>query len=133
MIRIIASDDVLTREDFLSRLSARSVGLDPEVMSLVSAVVGEVRTRGDEALIEFTEKFDSVTLNVSDLRVSTDALRQAAQGVNAEFLVALRKAIENIRQFHVRQKEESWNFSTPDGISLGQRIMPIDSVGLYVP
>jgi len=133
MIRVISSDDVSTRDQFLSRLSARTVGLDAELMSMVSAIVEQVRTRGDEALIEFTEKFDNVRLNVSELRVSADALSQAAQGVKPEFLQALRKAIANVREFHVRQKEESWNFTTGDGINVGQRILPIDSVGLYVP
>ena len=133
MIRIISSDDVLTRDQLLSRLSARSVGLNPELMSMVAGIVDQVRTLGDEALIEFTERFDDVRLNVAELRVSADALREAAQGVNAEFLEALREAIVNVRKFHVKQKEESRNFTIGDGISLGQRILPIDSVGLYVP
>jgi len=84
-------------------------------------------------LIEFTETFDNVRLDVAELRVSADALNQAAHGVKPEFVQALRKAIANVRDFHVRQKEESWNFTTADGINLGQRILPIDSVGLYVP
>jgi len=133
MIRIIPSDDVFTRDEFLSRLSARGVGINAELMRTVSAIVEQVRTRGDEALIEFTETFDNVKLNGPDLRVSADSLREAARGVKPEFLQALRKAIVNVRQFHVRQKEESWNFTTEDGIKLGQRILPIDSVGLYVP
>jgi histidinol dehydrogenase len=133
MIRVISSDDVLTRDQFLSRLFARSVGLNPELMSMVAGIVEQVRTRGDEALIEFTETFDNVRLDVAELRVSADALNQAAHGVKPEFVQALSKAIANVRDFHVRQKEESWNFTTADGINLGQRILPIDSVGLYVP
>lgn len=133
MIRIISSDDVSTRDEFLSCLAARGIGVDSELMSLVSRIVEQVRTRGDEALIEYTETFDNIKLNVSELRVSADALRQTAQGVNPEFLEALREAIENVRRFHVRQKEESWNFTSDEGINLGQRILPIDAVGLYVP
>ena len=133
MIRIISSDYVSARDEFLSCLGARGIGVDSELMSLVSRIVDQVRTRGDEALIEYTETFDNVKLNVSELRVSADALRQAAQGVNSEFLEALREAIENVRRFHVRQKEDSWNFTSDDGINLGQRILPIDAVGLYVP
>ena len=133
MIRIINSDDVLTRNEFLSRLLARGVGFNAELMSAVSAIVEQVRTRGDEALIEFTEAFDNVRLDASALRVSADSLREAARRVKPEFLQALRKAIVNVNQFHVRQKEASWNFATEDGINLGQRILPIDSVGLYVP
>jgi histidinol dehydrogenase len=133
MIRVISSDDVLARDQFLSRLSARSAGLNPELMSMVAAVVEQVRTRGDEALIEFTETFDNVRLNVSELRVSADALRQAAEGVKPEFLQALTNAIANVREFHVRQKEESWSVTTGEGMIVGQRILPIDSVGLYVP
>jgi histidinol dehydrogenase len=133
MIRIISSDEISIRDEFLLRLSARGVGLDPALTTLVSTIIEQVRTRGDEALIEFTERFDKVRLNVGDLRVSERALRQAAQGVKPEFLEALRKAIVNVRQFHLRQKDEAWTVTTGDGISLGQRILPIESVGLYVP
>jgi len=133
MIRIIPSDDVLTRDEFLLRLLARGAGFNAELMSAVSGIVEQVRTRGDEALIEFTELFDNVRLNGSELRVSAEPLREAARGVKPEFLQALRKAIVNVTQFHLRQKEESWNFATEDGINLGQRILPLDSVGLYVP
>jgi len=133
MIRIIPSVDESARDEFLSHLSGRSVGLDTQLMSQVSEIVEQVRTRGDEALIEYTETFDKVQLKVSELRVSQDDLRQAAQGVNPDFLKALREAIVNVRQFHTRQKEESWNFITQEGTSLGQRILPIDAVGLYVP
>jgi histidinol dehydrogenase len=133
MIQIISSADVVGRSGFLSRLAGRGVGLDAQLMSVVSEIAEQVRTRGDDALIEYTDAFDKVELKVSQLRVSQDDLRQAAQGVNPDFLNALREAIVNVRQFHIRQKEESWNLTSREGTSLGQRILPIDAVGLYVP
>src|SRR5262245_57484574 len=133
MIRIISSADESSRNECLSCLQGRSVGLDAELMTVVSEIVDQVRKRGDEALIEYSARFDNVELDASQLRVSVDTLRQRAQGVDSEFLQAVRKAITNVSDFHARQKEDSWNLSSEDGINLGQRIRPIDTVGLYVP
>lgn len=133
MIRLISNSDGVARTDFLSRLAGRSVGFDAKVLGVVSEIVEQIRTRGDEALLEYTARFDNVHLDLSELRVSADALRQAAEGVGEDFLKALRDAIHNVTSFHERQKELSWEFETVDGMRLGQRILPIETVGLYVP
>jgi histidinol dehydrogenase len=119
--------------ELLSRLAARSVALDSALLKQVSAIVDDVRARGDEALLEFTRRFDGVELAAGELRVSEATLRASAARVNEDVLAALRLAIRNVTAFHERQREESWEIAPVDGVRLGQRIMPLERVGLYVP
>ncbi|HEY5402679.1 MAG TPA: histidinol dehydrogenase [Pyrinomonadaceae bacterium] len=133
MIRIIAKSDEAGRADFMRRLSDRSVGIDSELLRTVSEIIEEVRKRGDAALIEYAARFDQVNLNASDLRVSSDTLQQSAAKVDRAVLAGLREAIRNVRAFHQRQCEKSWEQTDANQTLLGQRITPIESVGLYVP
>jgi histidinol dehydrogenase len=133
MIRIIAKSDVAGRADLMRRLSERSVGIDSELLRTVSDIIEDVRKRGDAALIEYAARFDQVELDTSELRVSPDMLRQSAAKVDATVLSGLREAIRNVRAFHQRQCEKSWEQTDDNQTLLGQRITPIDSVGLYVP
>ena len=130
MIRIIRQEEVA---ELLSRLAARSVALDSELLAQVGAIIDDVRKRGDEAVIEYTRRFDSVAVNTAGLRVTEEILRESAARVAPEVLDALRVAIENVRVFHERQREESWEITPRDGVRLGQRITPLERVGLYVP
>jgi len=130
LIRIVRQSEI---EDLLSQLAARSVALDSELLAMVSSIVEEVRKRGDAAIIEYTAKFDGVELKAADLRVDEETLRRSAAGADKDFLAALREAIRNVRTFHERQVEESWEISPADGVRLGQRITPLERVGLYVP
>ena len=133
MIRIIAKSDEASRADFMRRLSDRSVGIDSELLRTVSEIIEEVRKRGDAALIEYAARFDQVNLDASDLRVSSDTLQQSAAKVDRAVLAGLREAIRNVRAFHQRQCEKSWEQTDDNQTLLGQRITPIESVGLYVP
>jgi len=117
--------------ELVERLAQRSVVFDEELMRVVGAIVEDVRVRGDAALIEYTSRFDKVELK--ELRVSEEELRRCAAGANERVRRALREAIENVREFHERQVEESWSFSPREGVQLGQRITPLERVGLYVP
>lgn len=119
------------RQAFLDHLAARSVALDADLMKLVASIIDDVRARGDEALIDYTARFDKVELK--ELRISEEQLRRCAQGVDERVIVALREAIHNVRAFHQRQVEESWTINPADGVQLGQRITPLERVGLYVP
>lgn len=118
---------------FLFRLSRRSVMRDSELLQTVSSIIEDVRNRDDEALIEYTSKFDRVELTRADLRVSEETLRLSAEGAEERFLVALREAIRNVRTFHEQQVEKSFEISPAPGVRLGQRITPLERVGLYVP
>ena len=133
MIRIIKQNEWDERDRLVARLEARSVAFDPELMTAVGAIVDDVRRRGDEALIEYTARFDSVELTPEQLRVDEQTLDRSADGVDKRVLAALREAITNVRAFHTNQVEESWEISPADGVRLGQLIRALDSVGLYVP
>src|SRR6266496_2284024 len=111
----------------------RGSTLDPALMNEVTAIIDDVRQRGDRALVEYTARFDGVQLELSELRFSEAALRRSAELVNGRVLEAIREAIKNVRSFHKQQVEASWEISPADGIRLGQRITPIERAGLYVP
>jgi histidinol dehydrogenase len=102
-----------------------------EQRSKVLEIIADVRVRGDEALKSYTEKFDGVRLD--SLRVTDEEIERAYQNVSAEVLRIIQEAAENIRDYHERQKRESWITTKEDGTMLGQKITPLDAVGLYVP
>ena len=133
MIRIIREKERDMLDEMLKRLEARAVAFDPELMKTVSAIIAGVRERGDEALIDYTARFDGIQLQAADLRVDEQTLNAAADKVDKRVLAALREAIKNVRTFHGRQLEQSWEFTAADGVRLGQRITPLERVGLYVP
>lgn len=128
MIRIVRRAEIA---DLLSRLAARSVAFDTELLAQVSGIIDDVRRRGDAALRDYTQRFDGVELE--DLRVSAAMLRDSAAKVDQDVLAALRVAIKNVTIFHERQLEDSWEISPAEGVRLGQRITPLERVGLYVP
>ncbi|HEX6648531.1 MAG TPA: histidinol dehydrogenase [Pyrinomonadaceae bacterium] len=130
MIPIIHSAEVTP---FLFRLARRSVVRDSELLQMVSSIIEDVRSRDDDALIDYTKKFDGVELTNADLHVSEETLRHSASKVDENFLIPLRRAIKNVRTFHEQQVEKSWEFSPAPGVRLGQRITPLERVGLYVP
>lgn len=133
MIEIIRSQEKERLAVRLQRIRDRSVALDDELMTEVAAIIREVRTRGDAALIDYSSRFDDVKMRVSELRVPEETLHRCAQGVDSYVLESLQEAIRNIRMFHEHQKEESWEITPAGGVGLGQRITPIERAGLYVP
>lgn len=133
MIEVIPSDDKDRLKQKLRRLKERNVALDAGLMNQVESIIEEVRTRGDIALVEYAARFDGYQQQASELRVSAEALDRAASQVDAKLLAALDEAIRNVRAFHERERQASWKIETEPGIWLGQRITPIESVGLYVP
>ncbi|WP_027409916.1 histidinol dehydrogenase [Anoxybacteroides tepidamans] len=102
-----------------------------EQRRIVQDIIQHVRTQGDEALKMYTEQFDQVTLDT--LLVSPEEVEAAYQEIGEEMLSILREAAANIREYHERQKRESWIMTKEDGTILGQKITPLDAVGLYVP
>jgi len=121
----------LNKLELFDRLAARSVALDAELMRVVASIVDDVRARGDAALIDYTARFDKVELK--QLRISEDELRRCAARADERVRQALREAIENVTEFHERQVEDSWTIRPREGVQLGQRITPLERVGLYVP
>ncbi|HEU4386905.1 MAG TPA: histidinol dehydrogenase, partial [Blastocatellia bacterium] len=115
------------------RIRSRSLLMNDALVARVAEIVDGVRSGGDEALIHYTEKFDGVALKPEDLRVPLETIRGVAARADAVTGNAFRQAIGNIRSFHERQKESSWLAAAERGSQVGQRILPIRSVGLYVP
>ncbi|OIJ21021.1 histidinol dehydrogenase [Anaerobacillus alkalidiazotrophicus] len=102
-----------------------------EQRQAVEAIIEKVRNEGDSAVRFFTEKFDGATL--STFKVTKEEMEAAYAHIDDEVLAALREAIGNIHRFHERQKRQSWLATEEDGTILGQKITPLDSVGVYVP
>jgi len=130
-MRIIRYSERRGFGEWLAHLTARSVALDAELMRLVTSIIDDVQTRGDQALIDYTARFDRI--NLKELRISEKDLRESAAQVDERVLAALREAIKNVRAFHERQLEQSWTITPAAGVQLGQRITPLERVGLYVP
>ena len=133
MIRLIPTIDRRAHEQILAKIKSRSVVFDRDLLSSVSSIIDDVREAGDAALIDYTRRFDGVELRPEDLRVASETLRSAVANVDPSVLESMREAIANVQRFHERQTEASWEFRPTPGVVLGQRITPIDSVGVYVP
>ena len=102
-----------------------------DVAGVVKEIIANVRTGGDQAVLEYTRKLDKAELAV--LEVTDEEIEDAFEAVEPEFLEILKKAAENIRNFHQKQVRNSFIISEQDGIITGQKVTPIDKVGVYVP
>ena len=116
----VPSEDIFARTD-----------ISVNVEAVVSAIIADVRARGDEALLEYTAKFDKATL--TSLQVTPTEIDEALALVEPEFLRILREAAANIRAFHSAQKRTGFILNNTPGIVMGQKIIPVDRAGLYVP
>lgn len=122
MIRIIEAKD-FSRTDIKTN--------SPGVSKAVSEIIEAVRTRGDNAVIEYERMFDGVSL--SALEVTPEEIRQSLSIAGGEYVAMLERAASNIRAFHERQVRNGFMFSPSEGVLLGQRVIPLGRVGLYVP
>ncbi len=125
MIKIYEYGKV-SNEDIFARV-------EPEfdVEAVVSEIIDNVKKYGDNALFEYCEKFDKATL--TDLLVTEDEIAEAVSAVEPEFLEILKKAAANIRKFHEKQVRNSFIINDENGIVVGQKVIPVDRAGLYVP
>ena len=118
----------------LARLTAIEAAQDESVERTVDAIIVDVRSRGDAALVEHTRRLDGVDVQrVAELEIPRAALESALAALPAETRDALATAAERIRGYHERQVAGSWQYTEPDGTVLGQQVTPLDRVGLYVP
>lgn len=125
MIKILKYGEVKNSEIFARGTSAVNVE------ETVSAIIANVRENGDKALFEYCEKFDKAKL--SSLLVTPDEISEALNCVEPGFIEILKKAAANIRKFHERQVRNSFIINDEDGIIIGQKVIPVDRAGLYVP
>jgi histidinol dehydrogenase len=115
-------------------LIATDTAVDREVELVASAIVDDVRRRGDSALLEYTNRFDRLNAaTVAELEIPAPEMRSALDSLGGEQRSALETAAQRIRAFHERQLQASWSYTEDDGTELGQRIGALQSVGLYVP
>ena len=128
---------VQLNEDSLKDLLAGLLKRDPnnytEYTSQVQEIVDGVKERGDEALFAYTEKFDGAKVSADNIRVTEEEIEAAMAQVPEELLAVMKTSMENIRRYHEKQKRNSWFDARPDGTILGQKMTPLDSVGVYVP
>lgn len=117
----------------LNRLTRKSYGDDENLERCVSDILQRVREDGEEAIYQLTEEFDRVNLRQSGLRVTDEETQRAYQDVSEDFLEAMRTAKGNIMRYHEKQRRTSWVEPETDGSILGQLILPLKRVGIYVP
>lgn len=116
------------------QLVAVDASVDPEITRRAEAIVLDVRSRGDEAVLEYTNRFDRMNVSSMDeLMISAEEMKAALDGLPADQREALIAAADRIREFHENEKLESFSVTDPLGNRLGLRVTPVDSVGLYVP
>lgn len=125
MIRILKYNEVDNAEIFARFEPTASVE------DIVADIIANVRKNGDEALFEYTARFDKAQL--SDLRVTAEEIEEARHAVEPEFIAILERAARNIRRFHEAQKRQSFIINDENGVVMGQKIIPVDRAGLYVP
>jgi len=107
---------------------------DPAVQETVNAILADVRSRGDVAVLEWTNKLDHLQADsIQALEISKEELQASLKQVSKDQIDALHKAADRIRRYHEKQKQDSWEYSDPDGSVFGQKVTPIDRVGMYVP
>ena len=117
-----------------TRLLHWSPEQDQGIEQAVSAILADVQVRGDEALMDYTRRFDRLDVHkAAGLRLSQAELQAALDGLPALERQALERAAERIRRYHEHQRTSSWMYTEADGTRLGQRVLPLDRVGLYVP
>lgn len=130
MIRIAKADGVSERE-LINQLKARSGEIDRKVTSAVTDILNNVKQNGDDAVREYTLKFDGHM--PSKFEMSREEIDSSPDKCDRDFILALYKAADNIRDFHARQKQQSWLEPKQNGVILGQRIRGLKRVGVYVP
>ncbi len=124
-------------DDQFQRVLHWSAETDAAIETRVAEILADVRKRGDAAVLEYTARFDHLTADaLSALELTRDELKSAFDGLPADQAKALTQAAERVRRYHERQKQangESWSYRDEDGTLLGQKVTPLDRVGIYVP
>ena len=122
-----------TKKNILEDLLQRSPNQYEQYANVVADILKEVRTRKDQALFEYTRRFDKAELNQDTIRVSEEEIKEAYELVDPTLIEVIRKAIKNIENYHTKQKQYSWFDTTDNGTILGQKVTPIEAAGVYVP
>ena len=122
-----------TKQNLLEDLLKRSPNSYGQYEASVQSILNEVKEKKDEAVVAFTRKFDGAEISADNILVTEAEIEEAYQEVDASLLDVIRKARNNIENFHAKQRQNSWFDSKPDGTILGQKVTPLQRVGVYVP
>ena len=131
-MRIVKLDEK-SMENILADMLKRDPNNYDSYTETVQAIVEDVKERGDEALFEYTRRFDGAELDADNVRVTEAEIREAMEQVEQGLLAVMRTSMENIRRYHEKQRRNSWFDAQPDGTILGQKVTALESVGVYVP
>lgn len=121
------------RKEVQENILKRSPSTFGDQEAIVRAIIEDIKARGDKAVFEYTKKFDRADISEDNFQVSKEEIRAAYKEVPPELLDVVRKALVNIRDFHEKQKQNSWITTTEKGTILGQKVTPMQRVGVYVP
>ena len=122
-----------TRQNLLEDLLKRSPNSYGQYEASVQAILDQVKEEKDAAVFALTKKFDGADIHASNILVTEEEIAEAYQEIDANLLDVIRKALKNIENYHAKQKRNSWFDSKPDGTILGQKVTPLERVGVYVP
>ena len=125
--------DETTRKNLLEDLLKRSPNSYGQYEASVRAILDEVKEKRDEAVFAYTEKFDGVILGPENIQVTDAEIQEAYALVDPSLVSVIRKSLKNIESYHAKQMQYSWFDSKPDGTILGQKVTPLQKVGVYVP
>lgn len=115
------------------QLMLRNTSRNRRVEESVRKILEDVKFGGDDAVLRYTRKFDKVKLTPKELRVTESEINGAYQNIAPEFINALKTAVENVNQYYRKQTRRSWKMVKEDGVILGEKIRPLESVGIYIP
>ncbi len=121
------------KQNILENLLKRSPNQYEEYAATVAKILNDVKVNKDQAIFEYTERFDKTVLTKDTICVTKEEIEEAYQKIDASVLAVIRKAIINIEAYHAKQRQYSWFDTTDNGTILGQKVTPIDAVGVYVP
>ncbi len=122
-----------TQNDILSTLLKRSPNNYGQYEKTVEEIIDNVRSNKDKAVFEYTKKFDGFDLTSQNIRVTEEEIEEAMSLLEDEFIAVMEKSADNIRSYHEKQKRNSWFDAKENGTILGQKVTPLDKVGIYVP
>ncbi|SET73151.1 histidinol dehydrogenase [Lacrimispora sphenoides] len=131
-MRIVKLNET-SRRNILADLLKRDPNNYGAYADTVQEIVETVKRDGDQAVFAYTKEFDQAEIKAGNLKVTEQEIEEAMKEVDPELIEILKKSMKNIRQFHEKQRQYSWFDSKPDGTILGQKITPLESVGVYVP
>lgn len=131
-IKRLNSADAAFKEHFQA-LSVSMIEPDPEINATVASIISDVKTRGDDALLEYTNRFDKRDAAIEDIEIPITECKSAVKLIPNELHQALEYSAARITEYHRRQMMESWQYQDEQGNTLGQQITPLDNIGVYVP